>query len=519
MDQDEVIAFLSDPASYRLSGGAIERHETHGAIVFLAADFAYKLKRAVRFPYMDYSTPDRRHAACEAELTVNRRTAPSLYLDVRAIVCGVDGKLHFGASRDPGAVDWIVVMKRFPQSALLEQMRRRGALDDAVMGRLAEAVAEFHAKAETTQKFGGAAGIAEVVEGNVQVLTSFEGKPFARERIAAYAAASREAVKAMTARLDARRDCGFVRHCHGDLHLNNICMMNGEPLLFDAIEFSETFSHIDVFYDLAFLLMDLEHAAERRFANVLLNRYMERTGDFGGLALLPLFLSCRAAVRAHVKAAQANGTQDIEKEALSYLEDAIRFLVPVKPQLVVLGGISGTGKSTLGRALAPMLGAAPGAIILRSDVLRKSLWGTPENVMLPEAAYAVDSTGKVYDLLSSHTDEILAAGHGVIADAVYGTDAEREGIAAVAHRACVPFHPIWLDAPLAILEQRVAARRNDVSDATVDVLHKQRAETTLPTGWFMVDAGGSPEDTLRRAYAVLAIDNQRMTVHARNDFG
>ncbi len=139
--------------------------------------------------------------------------------------------------------------------------------------------------------------------------------------------------------------------------------------------------------------------------------------------------------------------------------------------------------------------------------------------MLPEAAYAVDSTGKVYDLLSSHTDEILAAGHGVIADAVYGTDAEREGIAAVAHLAGVPFHPIWLDAPLAILEQRVAARRNDVSDATVDVLHKQRAETTLPIGWFMVDAGGSPEDTLRRAYAVLAIDNQRMTVHARNDFG
>jgi hypothetical protein len=506
MDQNEVIAFLSEPSSYGLPAGAIERHETHGAIVFLIGDFAYKLKRAVRFPYMDYSTPERRRAACEAELTVNKRMAPSLYLEVRAIVHGADEKLRFGASSDPGALDWVVVMKRFPQSALLEQMRRRGALDDAIMRRLAEAVAEFHVKAETTWRFGGAAGIADVVEENVQVLMSFEGKPFARERIATYAAAAREAVKTMTARLDARRDSGFVRHCHGDLHLNNVCMMNGETLLFDAIEFSEAFSHIDVFYDLAFLLMDLEHAAERQFANVLLNRYLERTGDFGGLAPLPLFLSCRAAVRAHVKAAQANDTGDIERDALCYLEDAIRFLVPAKPQLVVLGGISGTGKSTLGRVLAPMIGAAPGAIVLRSDVLRKSLWGVPESVTLPDAAYAADTTRKVYDLLSSRAAEVLAAGHGVVIDAVYGTDEEREGAAALASQARVAFHPIWLDAPLATLEQRVTARRNDASDATVEVLHKQRAATTSPTGWVTVDAGGTPEDTLRRACSALGID-------------
>lgn len=504
VEQDKVIAFLSDPASYGITE-PVERHETHGAIVFLAGDCAYKLKRAVRFPYMDYSTPERRRAACAAELAVNRRMAPSLYLGVRSIR-GANGRLCFGEADDPQAQDWVVVMKRFPQSALLEQMRRKGNLTDAIMRKLADTIAAFHTHAEATRTFGGVAGIAEVVDGNISVLTSFSHKPFAEEKIAAYAAASHAALKTMAARLDAGRSAGFVRHCHGDLHLNNVCMLEDEPVLFDAIEFNEAFSHIDVFYDLAFLLMDLEHGGERRFANVVLNRYLERTGDVRGLALLPLFLSCRAAVRAHVKAAQAKGDGNIEKEALSYLEDAIRFFKPGAPQLIVLGGVSGTGKSTLGRALAPMIGAAPGAVMLRSDVLRKSLWGVSDEVPLPEAAYTADVTRKVYDVLCSRAEEILANSHSVIADAVYGTSEERKGIVDMAHRMGVSFHPIWLDAPLAILERRVAARRNDASDATVAVLHRQQIAVTPPADWINVDAGGMPEDTVQRTCAALGME-------------
>lgn len=507
MDQNEIIAFLSDPASYGAGVRSVERHETHGAIVFLAGNFAYKLKRAVRFPYMDYSTPDRRRAACEAELIVNRRTAPALYLGLRAVIRGSGGELLFGKSDDPGALDWIVMMTRFPQKALLEQMRKRGELTDSIMRQLAEAIAHFHSEAQATRKFGGARGIAEVSEENIQVLRSFEAKPFATDLITAYAEASRLALKEVALTLDARRETGFVRHCHGDLHLNNVCMMDGKPLLFDAIEFNEAFSHIDVFYDLAFLLMDLEHAGERRFANVLLNKYLDCTDDFGGLAPLPLFLSCRAAVRAHVKAAQAKDASDSDaiEEARSYLGDAIRFLDPLPPKLIVLGGLSGTGKSTLGRELAPEIGTAPGAVILRSDVLRKAHWGVAEDVTLPEAAYAPDATKNVYALLSDRAREILAAGHSAIVDAVYGTEEERQDIAGAAESAGVPFCSIWLDAPPAILEQRVAARRNDASDATVEVLRRQRATIVPPAGWVDVDAGGTPEDTLRGARVALQV--------------
>lgn len=496
-NQDDIVAFLSGPASYGVAG-TVERCETHGAIVFLAGERAYKLKRAVRFPYMDYSTPERRRAACESELAVNRRMAPSLYLEVRGIVRATDGKLGFGESDDPEAVDWVVVMKRFAQSSLLGEMWRQGRLNDTLMRKLADTIADVHSRAATTRDFGGAASIASVVEENIQILMSFEGTLFPRDHVLAYATASRSAAKAAAAQLDARRDAGFVRQCHGDLHLNNVCLIDDVPVLFDAIEFSDAFSHIDVFYDLAFLLMDLEHGGARALANAVLNTYLEHTADFPGLALLPLFLSCRAAVRAHVKAAQTTGAQDAEKEARAYLEEAIAFLAPARPQLIALGGVSGTGKSTLARAVAPTIGPAPGAVILRSDVLRKSLWGVAQNVPLPETAYAPEITKMVYDMLHSRAVEILAAGHAVIADAVYGTDEERSAIENAAHRASVPFHPIWLDAPRATLESRVTARKNDASDASIAVLHRQLAAIAPPADWLNVDAGGDAEETFRR---------------------
>ena len=493
--QTETIAFLSDPKSFGPDTPAVERCETHGAIVFLAGNRAYKLKRAVRFPYMDYSTPTLRQAMCEKELAVNRRAAPLLYLAVRPIVRDSGGRLRFGnALEGERAVDWVVVMRRFPQAALFEEMRRRGELTLELMQKLAEVIAAFHGSAEHTSGFGGAAGIGRVIEENIAVLQSFVGKPFAQDKIGIYAKLVREFHARASPLLEQRREEGFVRRCHGDLHLNNICLIEGEPVLFDAIEFSEDFACIDVFYDLAFLLMDLEHHGLRPLGNVLLNRYLEKTADYGGLAALPLFLSCRAAVRAHVSAARAklaDAQANVRHDAEAFLQDAIAFLTVERPKLIVIGGLSGTGKSTIAREIAPATGNIPGAIILRSDVIRKRMYGAAETTRLPPEAYTPDVTARVYATLAEHAAGILMARHSVIADAVYGLPEERAAIAAVARRASVPFLPFWLHGPLGDLEQRISARHDDASDATVEVLHRQAQLIGPPPDWLQIDVSGT----------------------------
>jgi len=503
MNQDPVIAFLSAPTAYGADVTEVARVETHGAIVFLAGDRAYKLKRAVKYPYMDFSTPERRRAMCEAELRVNRRTAPQLYLEIRSIVRNSSGALSFGTRSEEQALDWVVVMKRFDQSNLLEEMRKRGALTPALMTELADDIAEFHRAAEVSREAGGSRGILSVIEQNIALLRNYEGRPFTHAAIERYRARSLEAYERVAALLAQRREQGFVRRCHGDLHLNNICLIDGKPVLFDAIEFSEPFSNIDVLYDLAFLVMDLEHHDLRPLANVLVNRYLAKTADYRGLAALPLFLSCRAAIRAHVTATLAAKSRDPAHELLSaasgLLDDATALLATPPPDLVAVGGLSGTGKSTLARGLAARIGAAPGAIVLRSDTLRKSLAGVGETTRLPDSSYSAAVNTRVYDEIARLAKEVLATGHSVIADAVFGTEAERTQIEAVARTSGAGFHGLWLAAPQAVLEGRIAQRHGDASDATVEILRHQLRTIPRPPDWKAVDASGTIKETLAKA--------------------
>lgn len=507
--QAATIAFLSNPKTYGNAVLRVERRETHGAIVFLAGDRAYKLKRAVRFPYMDYSTTALRRAMCEAELAVNRRMAPDLYLEIRAIVQARDGTIRFGRNTDEAAIiDWVVVMRRFKESALLEEMRKRNGLSVPLMRQLAEAIAAFHLSAEKRPFFGGATGILRVIDENVAVLRDAIDRPFDAGRIEVYSALAHNAQRDLSELLETRRQTGFVRRCHGDLHLNNICMLGGKPVLFDAIEFDEDFASIDVFYDLAFLLMDLEHHRLRDLSNVLFNRYLQKTEDFTGVAALPLFLSCRAGLRAHVVMAAARAQEgeidpQLTGNAVSLLDDAIRYLQDRPPTFVVLGGLSGSGKSTLAQAVAPRLGRAPGAVVLRSDVIRKTLLGVGETDRLPSEAYSSEVNGRVYATLAERARGLLCYGHSVIADAVFGRPEERQRIESIGKLAAGSFAPIWLDAPLAVLEQRISARRADASDATIDVLRGQWATTVPPDGWRKFDVVGNSGDTIQRLGAAL----------------
>lgn len=509
MNQNAVIAFLSDPASYNLKVSEVERHETHGAIVFLAGNRAYKLKRAVCYPYMDFSTPELRHAMCAAELAVNRKSAPQLYLEVRAIVPGEDGNLRFGSqAEEASAIDWVVVMQRFEQSALLEEMRKRGTLSASHMRTLADTIATYHQSAEIHLEAGGAAGILKVINENVEILRAWTRRPFDEHKIEQFSRLARKAHHRLAGLLEARRKNGFVRRCHGDLHLNNICLIDGTPVLFDAIEFNEDFSLIDVFYDLSFLLMDLDHRKLRPLANVVLNRYLENTRDYDGVGILPLGLACRAGVRAHVTATLADklkgeSAHSCSDDSASLLDDAIGYLRDSPTRLIILGGLSGTGKSTLARQTAPVVGRAPGAIILRSDVIRKKICGVSETDRLPQDGYSVDVNARVYSLIAQRAKKLLAGGHSVIADAVFGSSEERKKVEDAASCSGAEVRAVWLDAPVDVLEQRLSARQGDASDATIEVLHRQVHTVAVPKGWVKLDVSGSPEQSLHALGVVL----------------
>lgn len=497
--QREVVAFLGDPRSH--GGAAVERVDTHAAMVFLAGDRAYKLKRAVRYPYLDFSSVERRRAACMAELALNRRTAPSLYLGVEPVVRRGGGLALGDGVPEDQTVDWVIVMRRFPADALLERMAERGALTDDLMRALADAVATFHQTAERRTDDGGAAAMRAVVDGNLWELRESPAL-FPLDRVDRLAARSAAALERLAPLMEERRANGFVRHGHGDLHLRNIVLLDGRPTLFDGIEFDESLAVVDIAYDLAFLLMDLEQRGLRTHANTVLNRWLDATGDLDGLALLPLFLSMRAAVRAKVAAAAAhlradNGsTAGLERDAVGYLDFAIRALDPAPPRLVAVGGLSGTGKTRLALGLAPWIGPMPGAVVLRSDVLRKRLFGAADTDRLPAEAYDSAVTRRVYALLVDQARRVLAAGHAVVVDAVHARPEERAAIAAVARDSRVRFDGVWLDAPLDTRVARVASRRGDASDATAEVAKHQESYDLGAIDWLRVDAGRDAADAL-----------------------
>ncbi len=493
-DQTEVIEFLCRPGSYGLDVNEVQHIDTHGAVVFLAGDRAYKMKRAVYFEYMDFSTLDRREQCCRAELRLNRRTAPETYLGVVAVTRQANGGLALDGAGTP--LEWLVYMRRFAEADVLDKVALRGEFDDALAIRVADMACDFLDSCEVRREEGVCDTMADIVAETARLLPEGVGDMFSQADVDELSQRQIAAVQNLSARLAARRLTGFIRHGHGDFHLRNICLIEGQPTMFDAIEFNDRLAISDVLYDLAFLLMDLIHRGLGGPANLILNRYLERSGDFGGVGLLALYLSVRAGIRAFTAIPAAANQDDpeiaqrVRRGGVEYLALATRCLEPVTPSLIAVGGLSGSGKSTQAKLLAPMQGGPIGAVALRSDVLRKSLMGVAATDPLGPQGYTAEVTAKVYQALRTTAADLLTAGQSVVVDAVHARAAERQLIEAVARKAGARFSGIWLDPSEQVMAARIEQRGRDASDATVAVLQQQLTYDLGDMTWRRIAAEG-----------------------------
>jgi aminoglycoside phosphotransferase family enzyme/predicted kinase len=466
--------------------------ETHISAVFVGRDDAYKLKKAVRLPFVDQSTPARRESLARRELELNRPLAPAIYRDVLPVTLGPGGAPRLGG--EGAAVDWVLRLAPVPEGDFLDAVAARGALGPGLLDALADTVTAMLAEAPVAEGVDPVARMATVLEGN---LTGCRETGLDPARLAVVEAGMRARLAALAPAMAERARHGFVRRCHGDLHLGNLCLWEGRPVPFDALEFDEALARIDTGYDLAFLLMDLEAKAGRPAANRLMSRVLARSFDIGLLAPMPFWLAQRALVRAKLEPARG-------RDGMPYLEAAERFLAPAPPRLVAVGGLQGTGKTRLARSIAPGLGAAPGALHLRTDEIRKRRAGIGFEARLPPSAYAEAESLAVHAEMFGAARQALVGGHSVVLDAVFLAPAHRAAAEAVAREAGVPFAGFWLQAPLDLLRARVAARQGDASDATEAVLLRAAAVDPGPVSWQILDAAGDPA-----AAAIAALALQR----------
>lgn len=502
--QSATLDYLANPSVHGMAASEISVIRTHISIIVLAGSRAYKLKRAVRLPYVDLSTPARRLQACQHELELNKRTAPALYLSVRHIMQDRDGRLSFDG---PGEmIDAVVEMRRFEDDALLETLVEREGMTQTLAARLAAVIADFHGNAKVVREVDAPLELEHVLASNERVFSGLDMLP--KEKTEALAAALRGELGKHGQMLRVRAAAGKVRHCHGDLHLRNVCVIDGEPTLFDCIEFDDSLATIDVLYDLAFLLMDLWSHGLTAQANEVLNRYLDVCDDEDGMPLVPFFMALRAAVRSHVIATQAaestgEARSTLQAAACRYLDTGLACLAAHPARLMAIGGLSGSGKSMLAAAVAHHIGPPPGARVLSSDRIRKRLHDLPAQSRLPIAAYQAEVSERVYAEQAERAARIAGAKCVVIADAVFDRESDRARIEQSSVRAGVPFAGFWLEAPSATLLARVKARINDASDADETVVRTQLARQHKVEKWTHVDSGGAIDATVARVLQII----------------
>ncbi len=491
VEQAKIVDFLSSPSTYGVAT-KVDVIETHGAYVFLCDDTALKLKRAVRYEYMDLSTVEKRGAMLKRELQLNGLVAPEIYRDVLPITKEPNGSLALAGTG--ATVDWVLRMYRFPADHELITVAQRGGLNDHLVWNIGVVLAQYHSGAPVRGPTD-----AKPISKILNELSRF----FAERHISEgtlnaenFVAQAKDALSHIEPLLEIRSNSGHVRRGHGDLHLGNLVLVDEWPVPFDALEFDEALGTCDVLYDLGFLIMDLCHNGFARAACRVLDAWlMEFQGsEDEGLRALPIFLSIRAAIRAMVQLqtdAALGHPGKRTKTAKNYLLQASSFLKPDPPMLVAVGGYSGTGKTLLARGISPGLGAAPGAVVLSSDATRKS--GRCLDDDRPFDDYSTGARSTVYAKMFERAHTILAAGHSVVLDATFLDPKLRHAAQQVAEKLDLTFTGFWLEAPRDVLASRIKKRTKDKSDADEAVLNQQLELDIHPMTWTALNADCQPE--------------------------
>ena len=482
---DRLIAALRAPACYPHAVKSVELLQTHISCILLAGDYAYKIKKPLNLGFLDFSTLGARRHYCEEELRLNRRTAPGLYLDVIPISGSESAPLLAGGGP---AIEYALKMRRFDQDALLDRMARRGVLTAQHIDALAPALAAFHAgieRAGPDRAFGSSERILAPALQNFDQMLELVGAKTELAPLARLRDWTAREHAALAAVFDARKRDGWVRECHGDLHLGNIALVDGVPTPFDGIEFSDDLRWTDVMNDVAFLMMDLFDHRLPRLAFRFLNAYLELTGDYAGMRVLRFYLVYRALVRAKVSCMRAHQpgmaareNSEIEQEYRRHRYLAEQLAAPRHAALLIMHGLSGSGKTTVAQGLLETLGA----VRLRSDVERKRLYGLSPQARsgsgLNAGLYAPGASERTYERLAGLAREVLAARYPVIVDAAFRKRSLRDRFAQLAHGAGANFAIASCTASAATLRARVAARERearDASEAGLAVLERQFA--------------------------------------------
>ncbi|MBD2778283.1 AAA family ATPase [Iningainema tapete] len=454
----------------------IELIQTHVSFVLLAGDFAYKVKKSVNFGFLDFSSLEKRRHFCEEELRLNQRGAGELYLEVLPVTLDGD-RYELGGAGE--VVEYVLKMRAFPQAALFSSIFEQGRLTEGDLEELGRVVALYHDRGETNdyiRSFGTVAQVRAAFDENYEQTLKYIGGPQTQQQFDETKLYTDRFFAERTDLFESRMKGDFIRECHGDLHLRNICLWENKIRLFDCIEFNEPFRFVDVMYDVAFTVMDLEARLSKDLGNAFLNTYVEQTGDWEGLQVLPLYLSRQAYVRAKVTSfllddpgVPAAVKEEATNTAAGYYTQAWDYTKSRQGQLFLMSGLSGSGKSTTARFLSRKLGA----IHVRSDAVRKHLAGIPLLERGGDELYTPQMTQKTYARLLDLGIMLASQGFSVILDAKYDREQLRKEAIATAEKHQIPLQILHCTAPLEVVEQRLRDRKGDVADATVDLLASQ----------------------------------------------